>query len=68
MKMQPTSLFVRGELGRELFTRGEFEKAEVELKELVTAAAGDNRALAPALEPPGGPRPRRTRTRRRWPR
>lgn len=50
VKMQPTSLFVRGELGRELFTRGEFEKAEVELKELVTAAAGDNRALAPALK------------------
>ncbi|HRG94861.1 MAG TPA: tetratricopeptide repeat protein [Polyangiaceae bacterium] len=50
VQMQPTSLFVRGELGRELFTRGEFEKAEVELKELVAAAAGDNRALAPALK------------------
>ncbi|MBX3185886.1 MAG: tetratricopeptide repeat protein [Labilithrix sp.] len=50
LKMQPTSLFVRGELGRELFQRAEYEKAEAEFKELVTAAAGDNRALAPALK------------------
>jgi tetratricopeptide (TPR) repeat protein/HEAT repeat protein len=47
---EPTSLFVRGELGRELYTRGEFERAEAEFKELVAAAAGDNRALAPALK------------------
>lgn len=46
---QPQSLLVKGALGRELFQRGEFEKAEVELKELVQAAAGDNRTLAPAL-------------------
>ncbi|AKU96744.1 PBS lyase HEAT domain protein repeat-containing protein [Labilithrix luteola] len=50
VKMQPTSLFVRGELGRELFQRAEFEKAEAEFKDLVAAAAGDNRALAPALK------------------
>lgn len=50
VKAQPTSLFVRGELGRELFSRGEFEKSEVEFKDLVNAASGDNRALAPALK------------------
>jgi tetratricopeptide (TPR) repeat protein/HEAT repeat protein len=50
VKMQPTSLFVRGELGRELYSRGEYEKAEVEFKDLVTAATGDNRTLAPALK------------------
>jgi tetratricopeptide (TPR) repeat protein/HEAT repeat protein len=43
------SLFVKGELGRELFARGEYERAEAEYRELVRAAAGDNRALAPAL-------------------
>gem|GEM_PF-289919 len=50
VKMQPTSLFVRGELARELFQRAEYEKAEAEFKELASAAAGDNRALAPALK------------------
>ncbi len=50
LKLQPTSLFVRGELGRELYNRGEYERAEVELKDVVAAAAGDNRALAPALK------------------
>ncbi len=50
VKMQPTSLFVKGELGRELFARGEFERSEAEFKDLVNAAAGDNRALAPALK------------------
>ncbi len=50
VKMQPTSLFVKGELGRELFQRAEYEKAEGEFKDLVAAAAGDNRALAPALK------------------
>jgi tetratricopeptide (TPR) repeat protein len=48
--LEPTSLFVKGELGRELYNRGEFTQAEVELKEVVAAAAGDNRALAPALK------------------
>jgi cellulose synthase operon protein C len=47
--LEPTSLFVKGELGHELFNRGEYERAEVELKEVAAAAAGDNRALAPAL-------------------
>jgi tetratricopeptide (TPR) repeat protein/HEAT repeat protein len=50
LKLEPTSLFVRGELGRELYGRGEFSRAEVELKDVVVAAAGDNRALAPALK------------------
>ncbi len=44
------SLFVKAELGRELLTRQEFEKAEVEFRELVKAASGDNRALAPAMK------------------
>jgi cellulose synthase operon protein C len=47
--LEPASLFVKGELGHELFDRGEYERAEVELKEVAAAAAGDNRALAPAL-------------------
>jgi cellulose synthase operon protein C len=50
LKLEPTSLFVRGELGRELYSRGEYVRAEVELKDVVAAAAGDNRALAPALK------------------
>ncbi len=50
VKLQPSSLFVRGELGRELYSRGEFERSEKELLELVQAASGDNRALAPALK------------------
>lgn len=49
VKLQPTSLLVKGSLGRELFQRGEYEKAEAELKDLVAAATGDNRTLAPAL-------------------
>ncbi len=50
VKLQPTSLFVKGELGRELFQRGEYDKSEAEFKDLVSAASGDNRALAPALK------------------
>ena len=50
LALEPTSLFVRGELGRELFARGEYARAEAEFKGVVTAAAGDNRALAPALK------------------
>ncbi|AKT42377.1 tetratricopeptide repeat protein [Chondromyces crocatus] len=44
------SLFVKAELGRELSARGHHDRAEVEFRELVKAAAGDNRALAPALK------------------
>jgi cellulose synthase operon protein C len=43
------SLFVKAELGRELLSRGQLERAEAEFREVVKAAAGDNRALAPAL-------------------
>jgi tetratricopeptide (TPR) repeat protein len=50
MALEPTSLFVRGELARALIARGEYTRAEVELKDVVAAAAGDNRALAPALK------------------
>ncbi|MCW5834985.1 MAG: tetratricopeptide repeat protein [Labilithrix sp.] len=50
VKMQPQSLFVKGELGRELYQRAEYERSEAEFKDLVAAAAGDNRALAPALK------------------
>jgi tetratricopeptide (TPR) repeat protein/HEAT repeat protein len=49
VKQGQGSLLLRGELGRELETRGELELAEVELREVVSAAAGDNRTLAPAL-------------------
>jgi cellulose synthase operon protein C len=50
VSLEPTSLFVKGELGRELYNRGEYSQAEVELKDVVAAAAGDNRALGPALK------------------
>jgi cellulose synthase operon protein C len=43
------SLFVRKEYGVELFHHGHFARAEVEFRKIVRAAAGDNRALAPAL-------------------
>ncbi len=43
------SIFVRAELGREYLQRDEFALAEAEYRQLVKAAAGDNRALAPAL-------------------
>jgi cellulose synthase operon protein C len=43
------SLFVKEELAKELLARGEAERAEAEYREVVKAAAGDNRALAPAL-------------------
>jgi tetratricopeptide (TPR) repeat protein len=43
------SLFVKAELGRELLARGYYERAEAEFREVTKAAAGDNRALAPAL-------------------
>ncbi len=43
------SLAVRGELGRELLARGDAAHAEEELQSVAKSAAGDNRALAPAL-------------------
>ena len=58
-------LFVKAELGRELLTRGQFERAEAEFRELVKAAAGDNRALAPALRDLGQASPSRRRSTRR---
>jgi tetratricopeptide (TPR) repeat protein len=50
LKLEPTNLFVRGELGRELDRRGEYVRAEEEIAGVVKAATGDNRALAPALK------------------
>jgi tetratricopeptide (TPR) repeat protein len=50
VKLEPTSLFVLGELGRDLFARAEYARAAEELKAVVSAARGDNRALAPALK------------------
>jgi tetratricopeptide (TPR) repeat protein len=44
------SIFVQAELGREMMTRGQFSEAETEFREVVKAAAGDNRAVAPALK------------------
>ena len=49
VKSAQGSLFVKAELGREYLARGIYDKAEVEFRELVKAASGDNRALAPAL-------------------
>ncbi len=49
VKASPGNLFVKAELGRELISRGEAERAEAEFRELVKASSGDNRALAPAL-------------------
>lgn len=43
------SMYVRAELGRELLQRGEVRHAVVELRDVVKAARGDDRALAPAL-------------------
>ncbi len=42
------SFLAREELGRDLFDRGEFERAEAEYRKVVKWALGDNRALAPA--------------------
>ena len=49
VKTAPGSLFVKAELGRELLGRGNYDRAEAEFRDLVKAASGDNRALAPAL-------------------
>lgn len=49
VKAAAGSLFVKAELGRELLSRGQLERAEAEFRDVVKAASGDNRALAPAL-------------------
>lgn len=43
------SLFVKREFATEVFQRGHYELAEGEFRKIVTASAGDPRALAPAL-------------------
>jgi len=45
----PGNLFLLGELGRQLLTRGQTEAAIQELSEVVKMAEGDPRSLAPAL-------------------
>ena len=49
LRQSQGSARVRAELGRDLEVRGELERAEAELRDAAAAAAGDNRALAPAL-------------------
>lgn len=44
------SMFVRKELAAELMNRGQYAAAEVRFRDVVRAAVGDNRALAPALK------------------
>jgi tetratricopeptide (TPR) repeat protein/HEAT repeat protein len=43
------SFFVRAELGRELLQRGDYARAADEFRDVVAAASGDNRVVAPAL-------------------
>lgn len=50
VKRAKGSFFVRAELGRELLSRDKLPEAEAEFREVVKAARGDNRALAPALK------------------
>lgn len=49
VRLAQGSFFVRAELGRELLLRNEHERAVQEYEQVVKAAAGDNRVLAPAL-------------------
>jgi tetratricopeptide (TPR) repeat protein len=49
VRLAQGSMYVRAELGRELLQRGETARAIQELRAVVQAAGGDNRALAPAL-------------------
>jgi tetratricopeptide (TPR) repeat protein/HEAT repeat protein len=49
IKSADGSLFVKKELGMELYNRGLYEKSEVEFRKVCKEAAGDNRALAPCL-------------------
>ena len=50
VKMGPTSFQIKSELAVELYSRAEYERSEAEYKEVVAAAQGDNRVLAPALK------------------
>lgn len=43
------SFYVKGELARELMLRADYARAVTEYRDVVKAAAGDNRVLAPAL-------------------
>lgn len=50
VKLEPSSLLIKASLANELYARAEYERAEAEYKEVVAAAQGDNRVLAPALK------------------
>ncbi len=49
VKAAKGSMYARAELGKELLLRGEAARAVTAFREVEKAAAGDNRALAPAL-------------------
>lgn len=49
VKAAKGSTFVRAEFGKELLERRQIQEAEAAFEEVVRAAVGDNRALAPAL-------------------
>jgi cellulose synthase operon protein C len=49
VKLHPEVYSERGAFGRELYQRGEYERAESEFRDYVQAAAGDNRLLPRAL-------------------
>ncbi len=49
VKLAHGSGFVESELARELFNRGKYDRAVEEYRRVVRSAAGDNRALLPAL-------------------
>lgn len=49
VKSASGSLFVKKELGTELYYRGHYERAEKEFRSVCKGAVGDNRALAPCL-------------------
>ena len=50
VKLEPTSLFVKGELGRDLYARGEVMRAEVELKDVVARGRGRQPGCRPGAE------------------
>ena len=50
VRLSGGSIFVKKELATELMTRRQYAAAELKLYDVVRAATGDNRALAPALK------------------
>ncbi len=54
VRLAKGSAFAMSELGRELLSRGHAERAVASFERVVAQAAGDNRALVPALRDLGG--------------